>query len=71
LFLDLSENKEAAAIYLALSSAYTVAEQSRSRGGVSESYAVDWKTLLTQWAAAASKEGYVNPASGAFVVKRA
>ena len=70
LFLDMTENNEEAAIYEALESAYTVAEQARSRGGVSEIYAVDWEKLIARWKQKAADSGYENAIGGVFVVKR-
>ena len=69
-FLELSEGKVAVAIYQALLSASSVAEASRSSGGVSETYATDWALLLKTWKGAAVKEGFKDPDSGVWVVGR-
>lgn len=68
--LQMNEGKVATTIYQALVSAYTTAEASRSSGGVSESYALNWDKLLSVWKNAAIKEGYEDPGSGIFTVRR-
>lgn len=69
-FLSMSEQKIAIAIYQALLSASTVAESSRSSGGVSESYAVNWEKLLATWKSSAAAEGYSDPGNRVWVLQR-